>query len=103
MFTYLNLDELMKEALKDPVTLAAAIENDFRRTFATVVADKCKADNIDIKALAASLGIKGVQLRRVLHDEVGGKLALSTLIRLAVALRIPIIQIVMEYNNGNVS
>lgn len=99
MFTYFNLDEIIEEALKDPAILAAAIENDFRRTFAAVVADKCKADNIDIKALAASLGIKGVQLRRVLHDEVGGKLALSTVIRLSVALHIPAIQIIMEYKN----
>lgn len=84
-----NLDEITEEAKKDPVTHAAMIENKFRRDFAECVRRICEEDGVDIEALAASLDIKGAQLRRVLHDELGGNLYMSTAFRLMVALNVP--------------
>jgi hypothetical protein len=49
----------------------------------------CDEKGVDIEAMAASLDIKGAQLRRVLHDELGGNLYMSTVFRLMAALVIP--------------
>lgn len=84
-----NLDEITEEAKKDPVTHAAMIENQFRRNFAECVRRVCEEEGVDIEALAASLDINGAQLRRVLHDELGGNLHMSTVFRLMASLDIP--------------
>ena len=89
MNTEQTLDEMINEAMKDPVVRAGSIENKFRREFAEAVRSICEENGVDIEALALSLDIKQAQLRRVLHDELAGNLHMSTVFRLMVALDIP--------------
>ncbi len=88
MFVDMDLDELIKEAMKDPVVAASARENDFRRTLSILIRLHSEKQGIDLNKLAKELFIPKSQLRRLLHDEVGGRLELISVFKIVEALGI---------------
>lgn len=81
-----NLDELVKDALRDPVIKAAAVENDFRRWLSEEITKECKRKNITVRAFVDAMEIPKSQVQRLLNKEAGGNLTLRSVMRALVIL-----------------
>lgn len=79
-------DALTEEVLQDPVARVSYRENNLRREIADRVAQACEQQGISVEALASRMGCSSLQVRRLLHMEVGGNLSLTTIVRAADAL-----------------
>lgn len=75
-----DLDKLVEENF-DAKT--AAIENELRRKISHAFQRELACKKISPNILAKNIGISMSQCRRLLHQEVGGNLRLSTIVRAA--------------------
>lgn len=85
-----DFEALAKEIMADPVARAAAIENGLRRGIGAAFDLARERKKMTVRELADASGVKISQTQRALHQEVGGKLDLNSLVRIADALGLEI-------------
>jgi len=73
-----NWEELLDSSV---VAKAAFVENRFRRELSSMILRWMEDNHVTREQLQSQANISPSQLARVLHEEVGGALHLSTIIR----------------------
>jgi transcriptional regulator with XRE-family HTH domain len=81
-----DFEKLLREALSNPKVRYAFKENALRRRLGAAFDEARKHQGLSVRALAAMMGTSASQENRLLHNEAGGSLTLSTLCRAADAL-----------------
>jgi hypothetical protein len=83
-----SFDKIVKEIMSDKAVRCAAIENGIRRTIGRIVCKEMKRQDLDFDDMQDFVGPPTSQLRRLLHDELGGQLTLYTICRALDALEL---------------
>src|SRR5580765_2289032 len=81
-----NYEALLEEAMRDPDVRVAFKENELRRVLGAAFDEARNAQELSVRDLAKKMNTSTSQVQRVLHNEVGGSLTLSTVCRAADAL-----------------
>jgi hypothetical protein len=89
-----NFDTLVAEVMSDQYARTAAIENDLRRDVARQI--QRLVPNIAVEELASRAQVPVAHVRRILHEDVGGTLPLTSLVRVADALNLRV-HITLQY------
>ena len=79
---------IKEEVLSNHIASCAYLENKLRREIAIVFKKAIKSQCLTDRQICAKSRITGNQLDLLLHNKVGGKLNLSTLIRVAKVLNL---------------
>jgi len=77
----ISFNKLVEEVMSDKAARYAAIENNIRRKIGLVVCKEMKRQCISYEDMEDLMGPPASQLRRLLHDELGGQLTLYTICR----------------------
>ncbi len=89
-----NFDTLVAEVMSDQYARTATVENDLRRDVARQI--QRLVPNVVAEELAGQAQVPVAHVRRLLHEEVGGTLPLTSLVRVADALNLRI-HITLQY------
>lgn len=83
-----SFDSTVREVMANPVARVAAAENALRRQISSTILAACAEQGVSPAELKRRMGeaASAGQLRKLLHEEVGGYLALGTICRAADAL-----------------
>ena len=85
-----ELEQIFAEALQDHIVHASAKENAFRRQLSVLILEHAKLLKVNLVDLAKDLNIPQVQMQRLMHKELGGRLDLSSVLRVTIALGVEI-------------
>lgn len=77
----INFNAMINEIMNNDEARYAAIENRIRRTIGLVVCKEMKKQNLSLDDMQDLMGPPVSQLRRLLHNELGGQLTLYTICR----------------------
>jgi hypothetical protein len=83
-----DYEKLLSEALSNPNVRYAYKENALRRRLGCAFDDARKNAGLSVRTLAKLMGTSPSQVNRLLHNEAGGSLTLSTVCRAADALQL---------------
>lgn len=79
-------DDILSEVMNDPVARWAFLENEVRRSIASLLRDRIRALNMGPFEFETALGLAGLlpeEIRRILHQDLGGSVSLKVICRAA--------------------
>ena len=77
-----DIKSLIASLESDPITVAAYLENGFRRELAKVIMDRANEMKVDLYDIAKELKISRAELRRLMHMDMDPKVSLASIYRI---------------------